>query len=174
MTLRIVPASRANVGDYIARVHRHHKPPTGDLFRLAVVDDSGLVRGVASVGRPVAPKLQDGWTFEVNRVATDGAFNACSKLYGAARTVAFTLGYRRGFTYTLPSEGGASLRGAGWTCDGDVERSALGWKSREGRADVVIPVKTRWSCVNPGAFGGVVAWPEAEPDPQAPLFRVPA
>lgn len=116
--LTIIPASRADVAAFIARTHRHHKPPAGDVFRLAVVDETGAVRGVASVGRPVARMLDDGWTLEVNRVATDGAKNACSLLYGAARRVAWTMGYRRILTYTLPEEGGASLRAAGWTLDG--------------------------------------------------------
>lgn len=42
------------------------------------------------------------------------ARNACSALYAAAWRVARALGYRRLITYTLPDEGGASLRGAGW------------------------------------------------------------
>jgi hypothetical protein len=36
------------------------------------------------VGRPVARMVDDGWTLEVNRVATDGTKNACSILYAAA------------------------------------------------------------------------------------------
>ena len=36
-------------------------------------------------------------------------------LYGAAWRVSRELGYRRLITYTLPEEGGASLRAAGWT-----------------------------------------------------------
>ena len=45
---------------------------------------------------------------------TDVAPNACSKLYGAAWKAAKALGYTRLITYTLPEEGGASLRAAGW------------------------------------------------------------
>ena len=97
----------------MGRFHRHHKPMPGAKFCIAVSDESG-VRGVAMVGRPVARMSDDGWTLEVNRVCTDGARNACSMLYGAAWRAAKALGYRRLVTYTLPAEGGASLRAAGW------------------------------------------------------------
>jgi hypothetical protein len=78
------------------------------------------VVGVVILGRPVARRLDDGWTLEVTRCATDGTSNACSCLYGAAWRLAKSLGYRRLVTYTLPEEGGASLRGAGWTCVGEA------------------------------------------------------
>jgi hypothetical protein len=45
---------------------------------------------------------------------------ACSMLYGAAWRAARALGYRRLVTYTLASEGGASLRAAGWHCIGEA------------------------------------------------------
>lgn len=56
----------------------------------------------------------NGLTLEVNRCCTDGAKNACSMLYGAAWRAAKALGYQRLITYTLPEEGGASLRASGW------------------------------------------------------------
>jgi len=169
--LRIVPASRADVSTFVSSVHRHHRPAVGDVFRLACVDAGGQVRGVASVGRPVARQLDDGWTLEVNRVATDGARNACSLLYGATRRVAWAMGYRRLYTYTLPEEGGASLRAAGWTCEGEPRRSGVGWGSRKGRADDSPSVKTRWLCVNVRAHDGPVLWPAVKADDhQAQLF----
>ena len=97
---------------FVSTHHRHHKPVVGYRFAIAVSDDS--VRGVAIVGRPVSRHLDDGWTLEVNRCCTDGARNACSMLYASAWKAAKALGYRRLITYTLPEEGGASLRGAGW------------------------------------------------------------
>lgn len=104
--LTIVPCSRAQAQAYVNELHRHHRASVTGVFQLAVVDESGLVRGVAMVGRPVARPLCDGLTLEVNRVATDGCPNACSALYGAAWRAAKSLGYRRMVTYTLPSEGG--------------------------------------------------------------------
>src|SRR5437867_504537 len=56
--------------------------------------------------------------------------NACSFLYGAAARAAFALGFQRIGTYSLPEEGGASLRAVGWKCLG--ERGGGTW-SREGR-----------------------------------------
>lgn len=58
--------------------------------------------------------VDDGWTLEVNRTCTDGTKNANSMLYGACRRATFALGYRKLITYTLPEEGGTSLRAAGW------------------------------------------------------------
>lgn len=128
--LIIVPINLAKANAYVAKFHRHHKPTTGHKFSVAVADEIGTVRGVAIVGRPVARHLDDGWTLEVNRCCTDGVPNGCSILYGAAWRAAKAMGYRRVITYTLPTEGGASLRGAGWICLG--ERGGGNWhrKSR--------------------------------------------
>ena len=101
---------------YVADLHRHHKPPLSGLFALAAAKNGQMV-GVIIVGRPVARPFDNGITAEVTRCCTDGTRNACSFLYGAAWKAARTLGYRRMLTYTLPEEGGGSLRGAGWTCD---------------------------------------------------------
>lgn len=114
MRLQIVPIHFAEAVAFVARTHRHHPPPRGHKFSLAVADEAGDVRGVAIVGRPVSRGLQDGWTLEVTRVATDGAPNACSALYAAAWRAARAMGYRRLVTYTLASEPGTSLRAAGW------------------------------------------------------------
>ena len=117
--LTIVPVTVKAASAFVEQHHRHHPPPQGGLFAAAVAEGD-QVRGVAIVGRPVARRLDDGWTAEVIRVATDGARNACSKLYGACWRAARALGYRRLVTYTLPEEGGASLRGAGFTCIGEA------------------------------------------------------
>ena len=76
----------------------------------------GRLAGVAIVGRPVSRYLDDGKTLEVNRLCTDGTKNACSFLYAAAARAARAMGYQRIITYTLDTEGGASLRAAGWCC----------------------------------------------------------
>lgn len=106
MALVLVPLERDEANELVARWHRHHLPPQGDRFRVGCAEDGERICGVAIVGRPVARRLDDGWTVEVLRVATDGTKNACSFLYGAARRAAFALGYKRVLTYTLPSEGG--------------------------------------------------------------------
>lgn len=115
--MKVTPISLEEANAFVALHHRHHKPVPGAKFCVAVSDDD-RVCGVAIVGRPVARMLDDGWTLEVNRCCTDGSRNACSMLYGAAWRAAKALGHTRLITYTLPDEGGASLRAAGWTLIG--------------------------------------------------------
>lgn len=129
MTLSIAPITISDAREFIAQHHRHHQPPVSALFAVSVADGD-TVRGVAVVGRPVARGNQDGWTAEVTRVATDGARNACSMLYGACWRAARALGYHRLITYTLASEGGASLRAAGWRVIGQVRGRSWSCKSR--------------------------------------------
>ncbi len=118
--MRIRPIGTKAAAQWIRTHHRHHLPSAGCKFALALHDGDRCC-GVAVAGRPVNRHLDDGLTLEVLRVATDGAPNACSELYGAVVRVAWAMGYDRIITYTLPEEGGASLRGAGWTCDGETK-----------------------------------------------------
>lgn len=142
--LEIVPLTQREACAYIAEHHRHHKPPRGDVFRLGVADESGTIRGVATIGRPVARHLDDGWTLEVTRVATDGCPNACSALYGAAWRAARALGWKRLVTYTLPEEGGASLRASGWREIGSAGGGSWSRKERP-RVDLhPMQEKLRW------------------------------
>lgn len=105
--LRVVPCSIRDASAFVRLHHRHHRPPRGGLFAVAVaVEAVETVCGVAIVGRPVSRMLQDGWTVEVIRLATDGTPSACTALYGAAWRAARAMGYRRAVTYTLPAEGG--------------------------------------------------------------------
>lgn len=100
------------------------------------------------VGRPVSRHLDDGLTLEVNRCCTDGTKNACSALYAASWRAAKALGYRRLITYTMPEEGGASLRGAGWRLLG--LRGGGSWNC-ESRPRVDVPAisgqKSLWEAV---------------------------
>ncbi len=109
----ITPINLDEANAYVATHHRHHKPVVGAKFSIAVSESEEVV-GVAIVGRPVARRIDGGWTLEVNRCCTNGTRNACSMLYSAAWKAAKALGYKRLITYTLPEECGASLRGSGW------------------------------------------------------------
>lgn len=142
--LRIVPVSLGEAKAFIDQHHRHHPPPVGHKFSIAVADEGGEIRGVATVGRPVARHLDDGWTLEVNRVATDGCQNACSALYGAAWRAAKALGYRKLITYTLASEPGASLRGAGWDVVAEVKGRSWDTPSRPRVDKHPTQMKLRW------------------------------
>lgn len=150
MTLRIVSITLKTANEFVRRLHRHSRPVVGYKFAVGVRDETGILRGVAIVGRPVAPMLDDGLAAEITRLCTDGARNACSMLYGAARKAARALGHDPVFTYTLPEEGGASLRAAGFRLDKEnAGGSAAMWHSREGRSaqpvgDDLIGGKWRW------------------------------
>lgn len=111
-TLHIQPIDFSEACEFVRRLHRHHRPPVGSKLQVAVNDGEKVV-GVIIAGRPVSRMLDDGLTVEVTRCCTDGTRNACSLLYGAAWRAAKALGFRRMVTYTLPDEGGASLRAAG-------------------------------------------------------------
>lgn len=117
MSLELQPITFKEAQRFIKDNHRHHKPPAGWKFGIAVNDGENVV-GVVTVGRPVARHFDDGWTLEINRLCTDGTRNASSKLLGAAQRATFALGYKRLITYTLPEEGGASLRASNWTLIG--------------------------------------------------------
>jgi hypothetical protein len=147
--MTIVPVRLAAANEFVARLHRHHKPVPGALFAIGVQDEAGALRGVAIVGRPVARVLDDGLSAEIVRTCTDGTRNACSMLLGAARKTARAMGYRRILTYTLPEEGGASLRAAGFVFDGEAGGPAGAWHSREGRkaapiGNDLVGGKWRW------------------------------
>ena len=142
--ITIVPCTFSEASAFITEWHRHHRPPVGHKFSVALADEAGKVRGVATVGRPISRRLDDEWTLEVTLVATDGCANATSALYGACRRAAWAMGYRRLITYTLPSEGGASLRGTGWSCVGEVGGGSWSRESRP-RVDAhPLDRKMRW------------------------------
>ncbi len=141
--MRIVPITQKAAFQFIKLHHRHHKPPRGSVFQIGL-ETAGVLVAVVIVGRPVSRMLQDGRTLEVTRMCSLGNKNACSKLYGAAWRAARSLGWSRLVTYTLPQEGGASLRGAGWTLIGEAGGGS--W-SRERRLRVdkhPTQIKFRW------------------------------
>ena len=82
MTVALCPITLSDARAYVAQVHRHNLPPQGGLFAVGARSCDDIV-GVAIVGRPVARMLNDGYTAEVTRLATDGTQNVCSMLYGA-------------------------------------------------------------------------------------------
>lgn len=144
-SLLLAPITLREARAFVARLHRHHAPPQGGIFAIAVADSACRVRGVAIVGRPVSRVLQDGgWTAEVTRLCTDGARNACSMLYAAAWRACRAMGYRRLVTYTLASESGASLRAAGWRLVGEAGGGTWSRRSRP-RVDLhPTQLKLRW------------------------------
>jgi hypothetical protein len=124
--LHVVPCEFDEACAFVKQHHRHHKPPVGHKFSLAVADEAGVVRAVCMVGRPVARGNDNGMTLELTRLASDGCQNACSCLYGAAWRAAKALGYARLITYILDSEPGTSLKASGWRCLGERGGGVVG------------------------------------------------
>ena len=146
MTLEVVPMTLTEAKAYITREHRHHKAPQGGLFAIAASNGESIV-GVVVVGRPVARLADNGWTVEVTRLASDGTRNVCSMLYRAAWRAARSMGYRKLITYTLPEEGGASLRAAGFTLIGEAGGGTWNRAARP-RVDLhPMQTKFRWELV---------------------------
>jgi hypothetical protein len=131
--LRHVRIKLPEANEFVARLHRHHKPVIGHLFSLGAVLGGELV-GVAIIGRPVARMRDDGATAEVTRLCTDGTRNACSFLYGASARAAFALGFQRIGTYILATESGGTLKAAGWRLIGETKGGSWSRPSR-GRTD---------------------------------------
>ena len=146
--LYAVPINLKEAASFVESFHRHNRPPVGGLFAVGVSDGSGLL-GVAIVGRPVARGLQDGYTAEVTRtcVKDDSPRNCNSFLYGACWRAARAMGYTKLVTYTLQSESGASLRGAGFNVVAEVAVRNNPWQGPDRSRDwqsVYGQLKFRW------------------------------
>ena len=146
MRLRVVPVTLRQANALVSSLHRHHKPARGCRFCIGIEDELGQLRGCAIVSRPVARMVDHTRVAEVSRVATDGVRNGCSMLLGAAARAAKAMGYDAIQTYTLPEEGGASLRGAGWTNGGETNGGEWGRELRPRQTELPC-VKTKWVCV---------------------------
>lgn len=142
MTVMRCELSTAN--DFVALVHRHHKPVRGHRFSIGAQIGGRLV-GVVIVGRPVARRTDQTQIAEVTRLATDGTKNACSFLYARAARAAESLGYREIQTFILESEPGTSLVAAGWECLGPTAGGDWNRPSRRGRrVDQPQEPKSKW------------------------------
>lgn len=148
MSVTIIPCTLTEASEFVGNFHRHNKPPQGGLFACGASDGASLV-GVGIVGRPVSRHMQDGGTVEVTRCCVVDAApkGTPSALYGALWRAARALGWRRLITYTLQTESGASLRGAGWKVLAERPASdPAAWQSRPGREwqPVVGQAKLLW------------------------------
>ena len=124
--------------------HRHLPDVRGGLFAAKVVEGEEVV-GVGIAGNP-PPTWQGTGRLVISRVATTGARNACTMLYGALAGAAQRLGWREVWTYTLPEESGTSLKAAGFedmglTEGGEWDRPNIG---RHRKAAVRPEPKRRW------------------------------
>ena len=142
--LTVVPVSLPEANAFVRQYHRHHGPVPGAKFCIGVADERNDIRAVAVIGRPVARMLDDGWTLEVNRLASDGCHNACSALYAASWRATRALGYRKLITYILDTELGTSLKAAGWKCVGEAGGGSWSVPSRPRIDKHPLQGKLRW------------------------------
>jgi hypothetical protein len=110
--LRIVPVDFPKACGFIVDWDRNHTAPAGSRFCLGVADNNSVLHAAAIVGRPFARHLDDGFTLEVSRAATDGTRDADSMLYRSAERAAEALGYRRLVTYLQQCGAGAGTKGS--------------------------------------------------------------
>jgi len=129
--IELRPCTLAQAKAFVAEHHRHCAPARWGRFAIAALSDDCLV-GVAVVGNPVARGLADGLTAEVTRlcVSAEAPRNTCSRLYGACWRAWRAMGGRRLVTYTLVTETGAAVRGAGFKLVAQVRPSQWSTPSR--------------------------------------------
>lgn len=142
--MNVVPITLREACEFVARHHRHNKPPAGWKFGVGLRNGDEMV-GVATAGRPVARALDDGLTIEVNRTCTDGTRNANSMLYGAVCRAAQAMGYKRAVTYTQADECGASVRAVGF-----IKAAEL--NARPSWADSSVKLKGKRDAVGNGGI----------------------
>jgi hypothetical protein len=119
---RIRPVTRKEARVVVAKWHSHHKAHVGELFALGGYVGHECV-AVVVMGRPVAPSLDDGETWEVTRlcVGPDAPRFAASRLLGAAGRVMDASGVQLGISYTRVDEPGTCYRASNWTPVGWVK-----------------------------------------------------
>lgn len=150
MSLRLLPFMDMDAAnEVILHLHEHHDPlDRPQKFAVGVVDEGGGLHGVAIVGTPVARELDDDYTFEIRRVATDRSKNVASMLYGSCLRTLAAQGARRALTYILASESGVSLRAAGmWLASPSLEPVAERVDLSLERQRKLATVRARhWGC----------------------------
>jgi hypothetical protein len=141
--LRIAPCTVKAAIRFVKAWHRHLPDVRGGLFAASCIDEGGAVLGIAVAGNP-SRAWQGTGRIVISRVATLGAENACSMLYGALCRAAKALGYREAWTYTLPHEPGTSLRAAGFMDMGLTDGGEWDRPSRARAPAVRAERKRRW------------------------------
>lgn len=137
-----VRVSLREANAFVRAHHRHHTPARGCVCCIGAAVGEELV-GVVIVGRPVSRVRDDNRTAEITRLCTTGHPNAPSFLLGRAARAAFAIGFTRIGTYTLPAEGGGSLRAAGWKLISQTRGGEWTTPSRP-RAPMTSPTGQKW------------------------------
>lgn len=162
--LMAVPVSLREANDFVSAYHRHSGRTTRNGGKFAIGCSTGEeMIGVAIVGNPISATYMDGYTAEVLRVCVSPAAQrgACSFLYARCWQAWRAMGGKRLVTYTLTTESGSSLRGAGWkvlhaTKDGHTDweaKARMTGKARKWQA-IYGQQKLCWVMDAPAAENG--------------------
>jgi hypothetical protein len=141
--MRVAPCTVKAAMKRVTAWHRKLPDLQGGLFAAQWVDANGECLGVAVAGNP-SRVWQGTGRIVISRVATEGAPNACSALYGALCRAAKALGYREAWTYTMPDEPGTSLRAAGFIDMGLTDGGEWDCPSRRRKPAKSTERKRRW------------------------------
>lgn len=150
--MTLCPLNLEEANAFVGSFHRHNGRVVGHRFSIGLEHDGELV-GVAIVGRPVARMIDHKTTAEVTRlcVVEKAPSGSCSKLYRACWRAWLAMGGQKIITYTLKSESGASLRGAGFRIVGEVKLNGNPWGSKD-RTREWQPIygqqKLKWELTN--------------------------
>ena len=149
--MRIVPwISLKQANKFVYDHHRHLDDTEGQLWSIALMDTFALrddLVGVLIAGRPSSRVLQRQGCIEITRccVLEDERYrNGSSMLYARARRISQAFGYTRVVTYNLPTESGASLRGAGFEIVACTKGGSWDRNKRPRRDDHPTCPKNRW------------------------------
>jgi hypothetical protein len=132
--MEIVPITLREANDFVEQFHRHNGRTARNGGKFAIgASKEGQLFGVAIVGNPISGSFMDGFTAEVLRTCArpDAPRNVNSFLYGACWRIWRAMGGRKLITYTLQTESGASLRGAGWKIIASVPPTKPGWNKND-------------------------------------------
>tara|TARA_R100000655_G_scaffold2061_4_gene7536 strand:+ start:542 stop:1009 length:468 start_codon:yes stop_codon:yes gene_type:complete len=147
--LKVIPLNLKEANTFIEKHHRHNKRCVGHKFSIGAEYQGKLV-GVAIIGRPVARKLDDKLTLEINRncVLDDAPKGTCSFLYAKAIKIWQSMGGKKIITYTLSNESGSSLKAVNFNKETTVQifKKNTGWTTRTNRIwqEVQATPRIRW------------------------------
>lgn len=159
LQLSVRPTTLRAANDFVQKHHRHNGRTARDGGKFAIACHYGedLV-GVAIVGNPLSATFMDRTTYghvaEVLRTCTNESApkGAVSFLYGACTRICRGMGFDLLVSYTLDTESGASLRGAGWRHVAMTKPVNPGWRKKDHLSktreyqEVMGKIKHRWEC----------------------------
>lgn len=124
--IKTIPITIKEANKFINDHHRHHIPTANNAGKWAIGafhSEKNDIVGVAIASNPVSATLMNRYTIEIARlcVREDAPKGSCSFLLSKCCKVWQAMGGKKIITYTLSTESGASLRGAGWKKEGVVK-----------------------------------------------------